>query len=95
MASHRSPTLPYSWWVVLLPLTGIAAFIWDGIYVGVTTSKAMRNTMILSTVFIFLPAFYLFFPLLGNHGLWLALQLFMISRGLSMWLPARKVVYRL
>ena len=66
MASHRSPTLPYSWWVVLLPLTGIAAFIWDGIYVGVTASKAMRNTMILSTVFIFLPAFYLFFPLLGK-----------------------------
>lgn len=95
MASHRSPTLPYSWWVVLLPLTGIAAFIWDGIYVGVTASKAMRNTMILSTIFIFLPAFYLFFPLLGNHGLWLALQLFMISRGLSMWFLARKAVYRL
>jgi len=85
----------YSWWVVLLPLTGIAAFIWDGIYVGVTASKAMRNTMILSTIFIFLPAFYLFFPLSGNHGLWLALQLFMISRGLSMWLLARKSVYRL
>jgi len=84
----------YYWWVVLLPLTGIAAFIWDGIYVGVTAAKAMRNTMILSTIFIFLPAFYLFFPSLGNHGLWLALQLFMISRGLSMWLLARKAVYR-
>ncbi len=83
----------YAWWVVLLPLTGIAAFIWDGIYVGVTAAKAMRNTMILSTLFIFLPAFYLLFPLLGNHGLWLALQLFMISRGLSMWLLARKAVY--
>ena len=87
-------TKEYSWWVILLPLTGTAAFIWDGIYVGVTAAKAMRNTMILSTIFIFLPAFYLFFPLLGNHGLWLALQLFMISRGLSMWLLARKAVYR-
>ncbi len=87
-------TKEYSWWVVLLPLTGIAAFIWDGIYVGVTAAKAMRNTMILSTIFIFLPAFYLFYPLLGNHGLWLALQLFMISRGLSMWLLARKSVFR-
>ncbi len=94
-ASIISLAKEYSWWVVLLPLTGIAAFIWDGIYVGVTASKAMRNTMILSTIFIFLPAFYLFFSLWGNHGLWLALQLFMISRGLSMWLLARKSVYRL
>lgn len=85
----------YYWWVVLLPLTGIAAFIWDGIYVGVTAAKAMRNTMILSVIFIFLPAFYLLFPYFGNNGLWMALQLFMISRGLSMWLLARKAVYRL
>ncbi len=88
-------TKEYSWWVVLLPLTGIAAFIWDGIYVGVTAAKAMRNTMILSTIFVFLPAFYLFFPYLGNNGLWLALQIFMISRGVSMWLLARKAVYKL
>ncbi len=85
----------YFWWAVLLPLTSIAAFTWDGIYVGVTASRAMRNTMILSAIFIFLPAFYLLFPYLGNNGLWLALQVFMISRGLSMWLLACKTVYRL
>lgn len=85
----------YYWWVVLLPLTSMAAFIWDGIYVGVTASKAMRNTMTLSTVVVFLPAFYLLFPYLGNNGLWLALQVFMISRGLSMWLLARRAVYKL
>ena len=84
----------YYWWVVLLPATGIAAFIWDGIYVGVTAAKAMRNTMILSAIFVFLPAFYLFFPHLGNNGLWLALHIFMISRGLSMWLIARKAVFK-
>ena len=85
----------YLWWVVVLPLTGIAAFIWDGIYVGVTASKTMRNTMTLSAIFVFLPAFYLLFLHLGNNGLWLALQIFMLSRGLSMWLLARKSVYRL
>ena len=85
----------YYGWVVLLPLTSIAAFIWDGIYVGVTASKAMRNTMIVSVLLVFLPAFYLLFPVYGNHGLWLALQLFMIARGTSMWLMANKAVYRI
>ncbi len=84
----------YYVWVVVLPLTSLAAFIWDGIYVGVTASKAMRNTMILSSLLIFLPAFYLLYPHLGNHGLWLALQLFMIARGVSMWVIAPKAVYR-
>jgi len=83
----------YYGWVVILPLTSIAAFVWDGIYVGVTAAKAMRNTMILSAIIIFLPAFYLLFPHFGNHGLWLALEIFMISRGLSMWAIARKSVY--
>lgn len=83
----------YYLWVILLPLTSLAAFIWDGVYVGVTASKAMRNTMIIASLFVFLPAFYLTFPFLHNHGLWLALHLFMISRGLSMWLLARKAVF--
>jgi MATE family multidrug resistance protein len=85
----------YRWWVIVLPLTSIAAFIWDGIYVGVTASKAMRNTMILSSLLIFLPAFYLLYPHWGNHGLWIALQLFMIARGLSMWALANQAVYKL
>ncbi len=83
----------YYLWVVFLPLTSLAAFIWDGVYVGVTASKAMRNTMIIASVFVFLPAFYLGFPYLQNNGLWLALHLFMISRGVSMWIIAPKTVY--
>jgi MATE family multidrug resistance protein len=83
----------YRWWVILLPLTSIAAFIWDGIYVGVTASRAMRNTMILSSLFIFLPAFYLLYPHWGNHGLWLSMQLFMLARGLSMWMLAKRAVF--
>ncbi len=84
----------YYFWVVLLPLTSMAAFIWDGIYVGVTASRAMRNTMIVASLFVFLPTFYFGFPHLQNDGLWLALHLFMISRGLSMWLLAPRSVYR-
>ncbi|MCF6342262.1 MAG: MATE family efflux transporter [Bacteroidales bacterium] len=80
----------YKYWVILLPLTSFSAFIWDGIYIGITASKAMRNSMIVASLLVFLPAYYLSFPLIGNHSLWLALHLFMISRGVLMSLPNNK-----
>lgn len=85
--------LDYKWWIVLLPLTSVGAFIWDGIYIGVTASRAMRNTMIISSVFVFLPAFFLTNTYFGNHGLWFALILFMLSRGLFMWIYAKKSIF--
>ena len=84
----------YYFWIVILPLTSIAAFIWDGVYVGVTASKAMRNTMIISGIVIFLPVYYGTINIFGNHGLWLALELFMIARGITMWATASKSVYK-
>jgi MATE family multidrug resistance protein len=83
---------PYMFWVVLVPLITFAAFIWDGIYVGATASKAMRNSMVLITTLIFLPAYYLLEPVLGNNGLWLAMMLFMGARGLFLSLMAKKSI---
>ncbi|HEY9114666.1 MAG TPA: MATE family efflux transporter [Bacteroidales bacterium] len=84
----------YRFWIFLLPLTSGAAFIWDGIYIGVTASKAMRNTMIVASLVVFLPAYFLTYQSMGNHSLWLALNLFMLSRGLLMWGMARYAVYK-
>ncbi len=84
----------YIWWIVLLPLVSGAAFIWDGIYIGVTASRAMRNTMIIAVLIIFLPSYYISIGYLGNHALWLSLSLFMASRGLLMWSIARISVFR-
>ena len=83
----------YKYWIVLLPLTSFAAFIWDGIYIGATASKAMRNSMIAASLFIFLPSYYISVQLIDNHSLWLALHLFMISRGLFLWWLSKKDVY--
>ena len=88
-----SLAIQYKWWIILIPLTSGAAFIWDGIYIGVTASKAMRNTMIIASLFVFLPSYYLTINPLGNDGLWLSLNLFMLSRGLLLWLIAPKTVY--
>lgn len=86
-------TLPYMFWVALIPILSFAAFLWDGIYIGATASKAMRNAMIVSTLFVFIPAYYLLVGPMGNHGIWLALMIFLLSRGVALHILAKKSIY--
>ena len=75
----------YLIWAVVTPLVGVAAFQMDGVFIGATWSRDMRNTMIMSIVLMII-AYYIFFPILGNHGLWLALNIFLGLRGLLLYL---------
>ena len=84
---------PYHIYMILIPLITFAAFLWDGIYIGATASRAIRNTMLISAVGVFLPASLILMPLFGNHGLWISFLLFMVARGLSMTLMAKKAVF--
>lgn len=84
---------PYHVYLALIPLVTFAAFLWDGIYIGATAARAIRNTMLISAIGVFLPATLLLMPRFGNHGLWTAFLLFMVARGLSMTLMARKAVF--
>nr|WP_319386256.1 MATE family efflux transporter [uncultured Roseibium sp.] len=79
----RSLGNTYLIWAVLAPLLGVLAFQMDGIYIGATWSGTMRNMMLLSLAF-YVAAYYLLFPVLGNHGLWLAMSLFLGLRGLTL-----------
>ena len=81
---------PYYIYMIIIPLITFAAFIWDGIYIGATASKAIRNTMIISSIFIFLPACFFLVPRFENHGLWIAFLCFMIARGIVMTLMAKR-----
>ena len=85
--------LDYLVWLVVFPVLSVVPFVWDGIYIGLTSSKAMRNTMLFSTFVIFVPSYYLLIDFFGNHGLWLAMILFVVARGISQTLLAKKVVY--
>ncbi len=85
---------PYRLYMVLVPLITFAAFIWDGIYIGATASKAIRNTMLFASLLVFLPAWSLLMPIYGNHGLWIAFLLFMLARGVSMSLMARNAIFK-
>lgn len=83
---------PYYIYMIIIPLITFIAFIWDGIYIGATASKAIRNTMIIASIIVFLPTWYFLIPVLGNHGLWIAFLCFMIARGVAMSLMAKKNV---
>jgi len=69
-------------WVIGLPLAGVAAFLYDGIYIGAAAAKSLRNAMLISAI-VYLAVLGLSHQLsmFNNHTLWLAMLLFMLSRG--------------
>ena len=82
---------PYYIYMILIPVITFAAFLWDGIYIGATAAKEIRNTMVIASLIVFLPAWYFLMPIYGNHGLWIAFLLFMVARGVSMTVMAPRI----
>lgn len=80
----------YKIWIIILPIVSFSAFIWDGIYIGATEGKTMRNAMIISSLVIFIPCLHIFSTIWGNNGMWLAMTLFMLFRGITLHLFYRK-----
>ena len=70
----------YIGWIIAIPLAAAMPFVMDGIMVGATQSRIMRDSMILSTIAYF-ALFYAFKPIIGNNALWLAFSSYMFLRG--------------
>ena len=70
----------YIGWIIAIPLAAAMPFVMDGIMVGATQSRIMRDSMILSTIAYF-GLFYGFEPIIGNNALWLAFSSYMFLRG--------------
>jgi len=79
----RDEAIKYLPWAALTGLTGLLAFHMDGVYIGATWSRDMRNMMFFSLIF-FLAVLYAAKPVMGNHGLWLAINLFLSIRGITL-----------
>ena len=92
-SSIISNAKPYFYWITIIPIVSFAAFLWDGIYIGATAGKAMRNSMLISTILVFFPVYFILQKYIGNHSLWLAFILFMISRTLTLWVMAPRAIY--
>ena len=70
-------------WVAAAPVIGIAAWMFDGIFIGATLTREMRNAMLVS-VAVYAAALWLLLPAFGNHGLWAALMVLNAARGGTM-----------
>lgn len=71
----------YLWWLVAAPLIGVASWMYDGVFIGATATREMRNAMLLC-VANYAVALALLLPTLDNHGLWAALMLLNATRGM-------------
>ena len=76
----------YIWWMWLVPAAGAAAFIWDGVFVGLTASRGMLVATFWAVV-AFAAVYILSIRLIGNDGLWLAQIVYLVMRGFiqSVW----------
>ncbi|MEE1221263.1 MAG: MATE family efflux transporter, partial [Bacteroidales bacterium] len=82
----------YLHWILLIPITGFIAFLYDGILIGLTESVVMRNAIFISTAAFFL-IFYLLSPYIGNNALWIAFLTYLLGRSLLMMLMSRRKIF--
>ena len=69
-------------WAMLIPFAGIVAFVWDGVFIGMTLTRGMLlGTCVASGVFFV--TYLSFASIMGNHSLWLAFILYLLFRGIT------------
>ena len=83
-ASHT-----YYYWALAIPLAGMAAFVWDGVFIGCTMTRGMLVSMFLAAV-TFFTLYYALRGSLANHGLWAAFIAYMAVRGMAQTFIFRK-----
>ena len=82
----------YLFWAWLIPATGCVAFIWDGVFIGMTATRGMLVSSFVSAL-VFFAVFFLTEDALGNHGLWLAQVTYLAMRGIlqTIWYRFRLI----
>lgn len=79
----QTAAMPYLPLMVLLPLLAHWCFLFDGVFVGLTKAKSMRNTMIISALVVYFPVWFVLREA-GNEALWWALLAFLLARGVTL-----------
>ncbi|ESX17400.1 XRE family transcriptional regulator [Mesorhizobium sp. LSHC440B00] len=90
-ADVRAKAVIYLPWTAFAALSGVLAFQMSGVFMGAAWSRDMRNIMLLSFA-AFITALFAFGQMFGNHGLWAALHIFLLVRGISLLLVVRRRV---
>lgn len=71
-------------WAVTIPLCGFMAFIYDGIYIGMSLTRKLLLSMLFA-IAVFFTTYFLLYPIWANHALWLAFSLYLLVRGISQY----------
>ena len=77
-------------WIIAVPLAGSVPFMIDGIMIGATKTKLLRNTVFVSTL-LFFGTFYVLTPTLNNTALWISFLVFLLFRGLLLYVYSGKL----
>lgn len=80
----------YVWWAYLVPVAGVAAFIWDGLFIGTTQTRGMLISSAIASLLFFAITTVLM-QHFGNHGLWLAMILYLVARGIVQTMISKKI----
>lgn len=85
----------YILWVMIVPLVGFAPFLMDGILIGATKTRVLRNSMFAATV-VFFSLYYSLVETIGNDALWLSFVIFIICRGIAQYFMSDRlrILYR-
>lgn len=93
LTSHQETldlAVAYGPWLVPTLLIGSFAYIYDGYFLGLTAGRALRNSMVVSTLVVFVPLAIVAVKIGNNHLLWLAMVGFMVTRTTSLaWAERR------
>lgn len=89
-ADVRNASADYLYWAVTVPLFGFMAFIYDGIYIGISLTRRLLFSMLIAMGVFFL-TYFLLRGALGNHALWLAFCLYLLTRGVCQFFFLRAV----
>jgi MATE family multidrug resistance protein len=91
--SIRNLSSSFAVWLILMPLISSFCYQFDGIFIGASQTKELRNAMIFSVFSYLLMSLYLT-KLMGNTGIWISLSLFMVLRALSLFYYLDKIYLR-
>ena len=87
----RSTADDFTIWIALSPLFCVGAFVLDGIFIGITKIREMRNSMFFAGL-VWIITLIISYESLGYHAIWLAMSAFMLSRAVFLGLYMSKVL---
>ncbi len=81
----------YQFWTLLIPIASFSAFLWDGVFVGATASRQMRNSMLVACGAFFV-LYFTFYNYYANNILWFAFIVYLALRGVMQSIMAPSIL---